>query len=80
MRALDVLGVCMCVLTLSLPGCRGHLTKGIQKRFNLRIGSEPQTYGIGIKVHEHRKRTLHATLNAHFHTLGLMPRYRSCGR
>eukprot|EP01097_Dermamoeba_algensis_P006239 TRINITY_DN3904_c0_g1_i3.p1 TRINITY_DN3904_c0_g1~~TRINITY_DN3904_c0_g1_i3.p1 ORF type:complete len:567 (+),score=140.98 TRINITY_DN3904_c0_g1_i3:69-1769(+) len=36
-------------LTLFAEGCRGHLTKRLIKKFNLREGSDPQTYGIGIK-------------------------------
>jgi len=35
--------------TIFAEGCRGHLTKRLQERFNLRDGVDPQTYGIGIK-------------------------------
>jgi len=35
--------------TIFAEGCRGSLTKGLQDRFNLRDGKDPQTYGIGIK-------------------------------
>ena len=35
--------------TLFAEGCRGSLTKGVAQRFGLAIGSDPQTYGIGIK-------------------------------
>ena len=35
--------------TLFAEGCRGSLTKHLMRRFNLREGHEPQTYGIGIK-------------------------------
>ena len=36
--------------TPSLPkAAAGHLTKGLQEKFNLRDGVDPQTYGIGIK-------------------------------
>jgi electron-transferring-flavoprotein dehydrogenase len=35
--------------TLFAEGVRGHLSKQIIERFNLREGVEPQTYGIGIK-------------------------------
>jgi len=35
--------------TLFAEGCRGSLTKGLVERFKLRDGSDPQTYGIGIK-------------------------------
>lgn len=30
-------------------GCRGSLTQTLFKRFNLRAGIDPQTYGIGLK-------------------------------
>ncbi|WP_366554695.1 electron transfer flavoprotein-ubiquinone oxidoreductase [Aquibaculum sediminis] len=35
--------------TLFAEGCRGSLTKGLEQRFGLRDGRDPQTYGIGIK-------------------------------
>ena len=35
--------------TLFAEGCRGHLGKQLEARFNLRDGADPQTYGIGIK-------------------------------
>jgi electron-transferring-flavoprotein dehydrogenase len=35
--------------TLFAEGCRGHLGKQLEAKFNLREGSDPQTYGIGIK-------------------------------
>ena len=35
--------------TLFAEGCRGSLTKTLEKRFDLRRESGPQTYGIGIK-------------------------------
>ena len=35
--------------TLFAEGCRGHLGKQLEAKFNLRDGSDPQTYGIGIK-------------------------------
>ncbi|HQR02546.1 MAG: electron transfer flavoprotein-ubiquinone oxidoreductase [Proteobacteria bacterium] len=35
--------------TLFAEGCRGHLGKQLESRFNLRNGADPQTYGIGIK-------------------------------
>ena len=35
--------------TLLGEGCRGHLTKRLEKKFNLREGKQPQTYGIGLK-------------------------------
>ena len=36
-------------VTVFAEGCRGHLTKGLFERFDLRAGVDPQTYGIGIK-------------------------------
>ncbi|BAK75296.1 electron transfer flavoprotein-ubiquinone oxidoreductase [Pseudogulbenkiania sp. NH8B] len=35
--------------TVFAEGCRGSLTKTLFERFDLRKGSDPQTYGIGIK-------------------------------
>ncbi|KAH8253904.1 hypothetical protein KR032_007529, partial [Drosophila birchii] len=35
--------------TIFAEGCRGHLTKQIMQKFGLNEGSEPQTYGIGLK-------------------------------
>jgi len=35
--------------TLFAEGCRGHLGKMLEEKFNLRDGVDPQTYGIGIK-------------------------------
>jgi len=35
--------------TLFAEGCRGHLGKQIEEKFNLRAESDPQTYAIGIK-------------------------------
>ncbi|BAL27025.1 electron transfer flavoprotein-ubiquinone oxidoreductase [Azoarcus sp. KH32C] len=35
--------------TLFAEGCRGHLGKQLEAKFNLRNGIDPQTYGIGIK-------------------------------
>ena len=35
--------------TFFAEGCRGSLTKGLEARFGLREGTDPQTYGIGIK-------------------------------
>lgn len=35
--------------TLFAEGCRGHLGKLLEAKFNLRDGVDPQTYGIGIK-------------------------------
>jgi electron-transferring-flavoprotein dehydrogenase len=30
-------------------GCRGHLGRRLQDRYNLRAGADPQVYGIGLK-------------------------------
>ncbi|WGF86548.1 electron transfer flavoprotein-ubiquinone oxidoreductase [Marinivivus vitaminiproducens] len=35
--------------TFFAEGCRGSLTKGLEQRFKLRDGRDPQTYAIGIK-------------------------------
>ena len=35
--------------TFFAEGCRGHLTLGLEKKFGLREGVDPQTYGIGLK-------------------------------
>jgi len=35
--------------TIFAEGCRGHLGKRLEKRFNLREGVAPQVYGIGLK-------------------------------
>jgi len=35
--------------TLFAEGCRGHLGKQIQERYELREGVDPQVYGIGLK-------------------------------
>ena len=35
--------------TLFAEGARGHLGKQLMEKFNLNAGSDPQTYGIGIK-------------------------------
>jgi electron-transferring-flavoprotein dehydrogenase len=35
--------------TLFGEGCRGHLGKQLEEKFNLRSECDPQTYGIGIK-------------------------------
>jgi electron-transferring-flavoprotein dehydrogenase len=35
--------------TLFAEGCRGHLGKQLEAKFNLRAGADPQVYGIGIK-------------------------------
>ena len=35
--------------TILGEGCRGSLSKQLEKQFNLRQGVDPQTYGIGIK-------------------------------
>ncbi len=35
--------------TLFAEGCRGHLGKQLEAKFNLRVGADPQVYGLGIK-------------------------------
>ena len=35
--------------TFFAEGCRGHLGKQLQDRFNLCAGADPQVYGIGLK-------------------------------
>jgi electron-transferring-flavoprotein dehydrogenase len=35
--------------TIFAEGCRGHLGKQLEARYNLRDGVDPQVYGIGIK-------------------------------
>jgi electron-transferring-flavoprotein dehydrogenase len=35
--------------TIVAEGCRGSLTKRLERRYGLREGADPQTYGIGIK-------------------------------
>jgi len=35
--------------TLFAEGCRGHLGKRLEEKFNLRNGADPQVYGIGVK-------------------------------
>jgi electron-transferring-flavoprotein dehydrogenase len=35
--------------TLFAEGCRGHLGKQLEERYNLRSDCAPQTYGLGIK-------------------------------
>jgi electron-transferring-flavoprotein dehydrogenase len=35
--------------TFFAEGCRGHLGKELEARFDLRKGSDPQVYGLGIK-------------------------------
>ncbi|MBI2509819.1 MAG: electron transfer flavoprotein-ubiquinone oxidoreductase [Betaproteobacteria bacterium] len=35
--------------TLFAEGCRGHLGRQLEARFDLRAGADPQVYGIGLK-------------------------------
>jgi electron-transferring-flavoprotein dehydrogenase len=35
--------------TLFAEGCRGHLGKQLEEKFDLRRGAQPQTYGLGLK-------------------------------
>lgn len=36
-------------VTIFAEGCRGHLTKQLETKFNLRDNVAPQSYGIGLK-------------------------------
>ena len=45
MRGMELIGK----QTIFAEGCRGHLTKTLFERFDLREGKDPQTYAIGIK-------------------------------
>jgi electron-transferring-flavoprotein dehydrogenase len=36
-------------LTILAEGCHGSLSKQLIKKFNLREGKDPQTYGLGVK-------------------------------
>jgi len=36
-------------VTVLSEGCRGHISKTLIKKFDLDAGSDPQTYGIGLK-------------------------------
>jgi electron-transferring-flavoprotein dehydrogenase len=45
MRGMELIGK----QTIFAEGCRGHLTKTLFDRFDLREGKDPQTYAIGIK-------------------------------
>jgi electron-transferring-flavoprotein dehydrogenase len=35
--------------TIFAEGCRGHLTKNLFEKYDLREGKDPQTFAIGIK-------------------------------
>ncbi len=35
--------------TFFAEGCRGHLGRQLEQKFGLRIGADPQVYGIGLK-------------------------------
>ena len=35
--------------TFFAEGCRGNLGKQLEQKFNLRVGKDPQVYGIGLK-------------------------------
>ncbi|KAF2068546.1 hypothetical protein CYY_010128 [Polysphondylium violaceum] len=56
-------------LTLFAEGARGSLTKTLFKKFNLRDGVEPQTFGLGIKELWQIKPEKH-NLGLVIHTLG----------
>ena len=45
MRGMELIGK----QTIFAEGCRGHLTKNLFDKFDLREGKDPQTYAIGIK-------------------------------
>ncbi|MDA7598869.1 electron transfer flavoprotein-ubiquinone oxidoreductase [Alphaproteobacteria bacterium] len=45
MRGMELIGK----QTIFAEGCRGHLTKKLFDKFDLREGKDPQTYAIGIK-------------------------------
>jgi electron-transferring-flavoprotein dehydrogenase len=45
MRGMELVGK----QTIFAEGCRGHLTKTLFEKFDLREGKDPQTYAIGIK-------------------------------
>ena len=45
MQGMELLGK----QTIFAEGCRGHLTKTLFERFELREGKDPQTFAIGIK-------------------------------
>ncbi len=55
--------------TIFAEGCRGHLTKRLEKKFSLRNNSDPQTYGIGIKELWRIKEEKHQKGKA-IHTIG----------
>ena len=56
MRGIELIGK----QTIFAEGCRGHLTKELFEKFNLREGKDPQTFAIGIKelwdVREHKSK------------------------
>ena len=45
MRGMELVGK----QTIFAEGCRGHLTKALFEKFDLREGKDPQTFAIGIK-------------------------------
>ncbi len=55
--------------TVFAEGCRGSLSAQLMKKFNLRDGVEPQTYGIGIKEIWDVKPEVHNE-GATLHTIG----------
>lgn len=55
--------------TLFAEGCRGELSQQLMKKFNLREGVQPQTYGIGIKELWRIPKTQHE-LGLVTHTVG----------
>ncbi len=55
--------------TMFAEGCRGQLSEGLMKRFELRKNCNPQTYGIGLKEIWQVKKEVHQP-GAVIHTLG----------
>jgi len=55
--------------TLLAEGCHGSLTKTVIKKYDLRAGKSPQTYGLGVKEIWEIKPEMHKT-GLCVHTLG----------
>ncbi|GAA5894397.1 electron-transferring-flavoprotein dehydrogenase [Sporobolomyces salmoneus] len=56
-------------LTILAEGCHGSLSKQLIKKFNLREGKDPQTYGLGVKEVWKVKKEKHSPGKVQ-HTLG----------
>ncbi|CAG8479894.1 9797_t:CDS:2 [Ambispora leptoticha] len=65
-------------ITLFAEGCHGSLTKTLMRKFNLRDGKQPQTYGIGIKEVWEVDPSKHVQ-GLVLHTLGWPLDYRTYG-